>query len=213
MLRRTNDKYYGVMNDWDLATVVGESPDTKRGALTGTVPFMAQDELFKLAVKQSDKRIYRYDLEAFIWILLWVCVRYQDTRLLPNPELSHWKSFDFGGIASSKQAYIDHEWRERYAVRPTKSWENEWRLVWKLLDWLEQSFVVREAIRRRAADRFHDDDAPVETYKEPADDTTYLSFTAVLTDVGQSVASLSWLLDLVRPVKKRRLRKRATRRR
>ena len=102
MLRRTNDKYYGVMNDWDLATVVGESPDTKRGVLTGTVPFMAQDELFKLAVKQSDKRIYRYDLEAFVWILLWVCVRYQDTRLLPNPELSHWKSFNFGGIASSK---------------------------------------------------------------------------------------------------------------
>ena len=103
-------------------------------------------------------------------------------------------------------------------MRPTKSWENEWRLVWKLLDWLEQSFVVREAIRRRAADRFHDDDdddddAPVETYEEPADDATYLSFMAVLTDVGQSVASLSWLINLVRPVKKRRLRKRATRRR
>ena len=135
MLRRTNDKYYGVMNDWDLATVVGESPDTKRGVLTGTVPFMAQDELFKLAVKQSDKRIYRYDLEAFVWILLWVCVRYQDTRLLPNPELSHWKSFDFGGIASSKQAYIDHEWRERHAVRPTKSWENEWRLTPHIFEW------------------------------------------------------------------------------
>ena len=68
MLRRTNDKYYEVMNDCDLATVLGESPE-KRGEVTGTVLFMAQDALFRLAMEKEDQRIYRYDLEAFVWIL------------------------------------------------------------------------------------------------------------------------------------------------
>ena len=192
MLRRTNDKYYGVMNDWDLATVVGESPE-KRGEVTGTVLFMAQDALFRLAMEQEDQHIYRYDLEAFVWILFWVCFRYKDTRLIPHPPLSDWDTSDVFKIVCKKQSQMDPRSTTHTPERPTDSWKSEWSLVSRLLHWMHKSLPLRE-VR--------------EGYEEPADTATYLAFMEVLTNVGQSHVQLRWLLDLALPVQTGRLRHR-----
>ncbi|ETW83589.1 hypothetical protein HETIRDRAFT_314712 [Heterobasidion irregulare TC 32-1] len=125
MLRRTNDKYYGVMNDWDLATVVGESPDTKRGEVTGTMLFMAQDALFRLAMEQGDQHIYRHDLEAFVWILFWVCIQYKDTHLMAGLPLGDWNTFSPSNIASEKQCLMDPRSLLRVHITPIDSWKSE----------------------------------------------------------------------------------------
>ena len=197
MLRRTNDKYYGVMNDWDLATVVGESPE-KRGELTGTVLFMAGDALFRLTTKEGYQKIYQCDLEASVWILFWVCIRYKDTHLIPRPplgQLGDWNASSPSSIAREKQRLMDPQSLIGPHLRCTDSWESEWILVAKLLNWMHEGLLLREnnyVIR--------------EGYKEPADITTYLAFMAVLTKVGHSHAQLRWLLDLALLVQTGRLR-------
>ena len=58
----------GVLNDWDLATVLSSSatPNTDR---TGTIPFMA----LQLLEGERVVHMFRHDAESFIWLFLWVC--------------------------------------------------------------------------------------------------------------------------------------------
>ncbi|EEB95120.1 hypothetical protein MPER_05960 [Moniliophthora perniciosa FA553] len=66
-----------ILNDYDLATLMDpgmELPNRKGYEQTGTRPFMALDLLKADGVTQCR---YRYDLESFCWVLVWVgaCVQ------------------------------------------------------------------------------------------------------------------------------------------
>ncbi|KAG1752573.1 uncharacterized protein EDB91DRAFT_1343604 [Suillus paluster] len=46
----------------------------------GTPPFMAAD---RLTTKDGRiGRLYQHNAESFIWVLIWVCLRYEDGKLL-----------------------------------------------------------------------------------------------------------------------------------
>ena len=62
------NRVVGVLNDWDLATVI-PSLDTPNTDRTGTIPFMA---LLPLSGKPV-VHMFRHDMESFIWLFLWVC--------------------------------------------------------------------------------------------------------------------------------------------
>ncbi|KAI0308633.1 hypothetical protein OF83DRAFT_1027489, partial [Amylostereum chailletii] len=60
-VRKIGDKYYGVLNDWDLATIVGLS--TCFGLdRTGTLPFTALELLCNDFWEGRLARLYRHDL-------------------------------------------------------------------------------------------------------------------------------------------------------
>ena len=64
----------GIVNDFDLATWV-DHPTTNNDR-TGTIPFMAID-LLDGGLDKRIPRLYRHDLESFIWVLAYVTVSYK----------------------------------------------------------------------------------------------------------------------------------------
>jgi hypothetical protein len=77
-----DDTLVGVLNDYDLsslATVHGPDGNER----TGTVPFMALDLLTAKGQRGEVKHLYRHDLESFMWVLVWISLRYKDGQLLP----------------------------------------------------------------------------------------------------------------------------------
>ena len=55
----------GVLNDWDLATVLSSSA-THNTDRTGTIPFMA----LQLLESERVAQMFRHDAESFIWLFL-----------------------------------------------------------------------------------------------------------------------------------------------
>jgi len=65
----------GIVNDFDLATWV-DYPTTNNDR-TGTIPFMAID-LLDGGLDKRIPRLYRHDLESFIWVLAYITVAYKE---------------------------------------------------------------------------------------------------------------------------------------
>ncbi|GBE83532.1 hypothetical protein SCP_0505860 [Sparassis crispa] len=81
------DTKRGVLNDFDL-TVIREGSEERKPTgkeCTGTVPFMALDLLMPDYYSGKITRLYRHDLESFVWVLPFVLLRNystdQDTQL------------------------------------------------------------------------------------------------------------------------------------
>lgn len=73
MFRRNRDMIYGVINDFDLS-FRNESSAQR----TGSAPFMS---VFMLSKTSSLPRyLYRYDLESFFYVFLFVCCSYRPTE-------------------------------------------------------------------------------------------------------------------------------------
>ncbi|KZV64385.1 hypothetical protein PENSPDRAFT_615510, partial [Peniophora sp. CONT] len=60
----------GALCDWDLAQ--GQDESSKR---VGTAPFMAMDLLKSPSINMNAEHLYRYDLEAVFWVMVWVSCR------------------------------------------------------------------------------------------------------------------------------------------
>ena len=59
------------------------------GERTGTLAFMALELLTDQAWNGNVRRLYRHDLEGFIWMLPWVFLQYEDS-VLTIPVLEKW---------------------------------------------------------------------------------------------------------------------------
>ncbi|KAG9080167.1 hypothetical protein FRC06_006993 [Ceratobasidium sp. 370] len=70
MYRREGGKVFGVVNDWDLSHLYGESEESLD--LTATIPFLSREVLEYLAGDEPIDRCYYHDLESFLWTLLWM---------------------------------------------------------------------------------------------------------------------------------------------
>ncbi|GBE85467.1 hypothetical protein SCP_0706540 [Sparassis crispa] len=72
------DTQRSVLNDFDLAVVREGSEEEREPAgkmRTGTVPFMALDLLMPGYYGGKIARLYRHDLESFVWVLPFVLLR------------------------------------------------------------------------------------------------------------------------------------------
>jgi hypothetical protein len=128
----------GVLNDFDLAHLKGH-PRPSGTERTGTMPFMALDLLTKAAGEGKVERLYRHDCESFVWVLLWICCRYFDGQVIPNPPLSQFITADYTQCFREKFTTFE-TWHN---ISPTDSYRQFWPAVTELLEWLLDQRIAR----------------------------------------------------------------------
>ncbi|KAG2067179.1 hypothetical protein BDR04DRAFT_1058335 [Suillus decipiens] len=124
-----NGQWIGVLNDYDLSSIERDEPSGKER--TGTVPFMAIDLLAKNAILGKVTHLYRHDAESLVWVLVWVCLRYQGGKLMSNGRLlDDWLKVDAKGCNKEKSAFI---WRFRHGdadlETPSLSHQSNWKIA------------------------------------------------------------------------------------
>ncbi|KAG1730177.1 hypothetical protein EDB19DRAFT_1913000 [Suillus lakei] len=96
---------------------------------TGTVPFMAVDLLTLEAIQGKVEHVYAHDAESFIWVLTWVCLRYEDGNLLSqNRPLDEWLKVD---AIQCREKKNDFRSSGLPTMRPSGSHEVSWGVVHK----------------------------------------------------------------------------------
>ncbi|TRM67315.1 hypothetical protein BD626DRAFT_99120 [Schizophyllum amplum] len=94
-------RVFAVLNDWDLDTDA-----THRRFGTGTIPFMAIDLLSPEAMRGEVRHLYRHDLEAMIWVFVWIMCCYNAGRSRPVPEeVAEWTVQDPDAADGGKRKF------------------------------------------------------------------------------------------------------------
>jgi serine/threonine protein kinase len=107
----------GVLNDYDLATVVGVNESPSSMQRTGTRPYMA----YELLDKNPPRHSYRHDLESLFYVLLILTSHFEDGEEIPNPPLKQWFQLNSSDLASKKEALLA---RSRTSLpKPTPPYE------------------------------------------------------------------------------------------
>lgn len=120
-------KRIGALNDWDLSSLADE-PGPGGNERTGMVLFMALDLLTAKARRGEVKYLYCHDLESFIWVFVWISLRYKKGVLLPRGSRRHigaWASLDAVACGKKKKSFIYH--LEDFRPSHMKS------LIWRFL--------------------------------------------------------------------------------
>ncbi|KAH8746090.1 serine/threonine-protein kinase Sgk2 [Diaporthe sp. PMI_573] len=100
------DGFKGMLIDLDLAKEEGQGPSGARHR-TGTMEFMAIEVLLGIS------HTYRHDLEAFFYVLVWLCARRgwalagTSKRPATKTILSHWYTGTYKDIARNKLGDMD----------------------------------------------------------------------------------------------------------
>jgi len=75
-----DDILMGASNDYDLSSLASAQGPQENERM-GTVSFMALDLLIAENQGGDIKHMYHRELESFIWVLVWVCLRHKDGTL------------------------------------------------------------------------------------------------------------------------------------
>ncbi|KAG2363911.1 hypothetical protein BDR07DRAFT_1402782 [Suillus spraguei] len=127
MVYRLRGKFIGVLNDYDLSSFKRDGPSGLE--CTGTVPFMAVQLLTPEAIAGKVEHLYAHDAESFIWVLMWVCLRYEGGKLLSkNRPLEKWLKLDANECRAAKN---DFRYSRLCYMRPSGSHEVCWEVVLK----------------------------------------------------------------------------------
>ncbi|KAG2036609.1 hypothetical protein BDR03DRAFT_921315 [Suillus americanus] len=108
---RLGGRFISVLNDFDLSSIkrfLSSIKDAPKGfERTGTVPFMSLHLLVPEAIAGQVEHVYYHDAESFIWVLTWVCLRYENGKLLrKNRPLDEWLTVDALGCYEEKMAFL-----------------------------------------------------------------------------------------------------------
>lgn len=117
-----NGRIVGILNDFDLAGFMKpgvRNPEKRGWERTGSIAFMAMDLLKNPDGKQ--KRWYWYDLESFIWCLLWV--------MMKKPPLS-WLDDGFDVVYKQKCGLCSNVFDEEIKFKSEWSFSAEYICNW-----------------------------------------------------------------------------------
>ncbi|KAG1836239.1 hypothetical protein DFJ58DRAFT_847063 [Suillus subalutaceus] len=90
---------------------------------TGTVPFMALDLLTKEGIEGKVKHMYQHDAESFIWVLTWICLRYQEGKLLRQGRLlDEWLRVDAIQCRKEKNDFLMSDRHIKASPSHTRNW-------------------------------------------------------------------------------------------
>ncbi|KAG1793255.1 uncharacterized protein HD556DRAFT_1270987 [Suillus plorans] len=137
MVYRLRGQFMVVLNDYDLSSFKRDGP---RGLeRTGTVPFMAVNLLSPAAIAGKVEHVYAHDAESLIWVLTWVCLRYEKGMLLStNRPLEEWLKMD--AIRCSKDKA--HFWSAKMGdMCPSGSHKTSWKLIMKCFDGIHSIYL------------------------------------------------------------------------
>ncbi|KAK7055341.1 other 1 protein kinase [Favolaschia claudopus] len=84
MFYEVDGQVYGVLNDFDHALRLGKKSESTSKQRTGTKPFMAKD----LLVDEPPEHLYRHDLESFLYVLVFLTCKIENSPLEKWAELS-----------------------------------------------------------------------------------------------------------------------------
>ncbi|KAG0700633.1 hypothetical protein DFH29DRAFT_613654 [Suillus ampliporus] len=136
MVYQSGDIWIGVLNDYDLSSLhLSSTQDDSPSGLerTGTVPFMALELLTEKAIAGKVEHLYQHDAESLIWVLAWVCLRYEDGELLSKPRLlDEWLRVDAMGCREKKNDFLSAR-LDSDDVRPSRSHQETWKVATKCL--------------------------------------------------------------------------------
>ncbi|KAG1793252.1 uncharacterized protein HD556DRAFT_513768 [Suillus plorans] len=140
MVYRLRGQFMAVLNDYDLSSFKRDGP---RGLeRTGTVPFMAVDLLSPDAMAGKVEHVYAHDAESLIWVLTWVCLRYEEGKLLSkNRPLEDWLKVDACTCAEKKGNFGFTGIR---SVRPSTSHADSWDLVRRCFSAVQSLYTAFE---------------------------------------------------------------------
>jgi hypothetical protein len=117
-----DDTLMGVLNDYDLSSLASaQGPEGNER--TGTVPFMALDLLTEQGQRGEVKHLYRHDLESFMWVLAWVCLRYGDGKLQQPRPLDRWATVDAVGCGKEKLSFLVNVFEHAHFATNQRIWD------------------------------------------------------------------------------------------
>lgn len=124
----------GVLSDFDLA-IIQKMPRRPEHERTGTIPFMAVDLLNDAYWHIS--RQYRHELEALIWVLPFVFLRYPTGHLLTGTDVDKWMTSDYTLCRKEKSDFWDAgrlvKLYQKVRGGDDNNWKEEWRIAYTLL--------------------------------------------------------------------------------
>ncbi|KAG1719638.1 uncharacterized protein EDB91DRAFT_1351878 [Suillus paluster] len=128
MVFKTSDgRWIGVLNDYDLSSTTHDGPRGKER--TGTVPFMAIDLLTQKALEGKVDHRYQHDAESLMWVLAWVCLRYEGGELLSKGRpLDDWLRVDAIRCREKKTDFLFVRLRDD-DLRPSASHQENWTVA------------------------------------------------------------------------------------
>ncbi|KAG0703981.1 hypothetical protein DFH29DRAFT_849558 [Suillus ampliporus] len=128
----------GVINDYDLSSIQDSPGGHER---RGTVPFMAIELLTKGFIEGNAKHLYQHVAESLIWVLTWVCLRYEDGELLSRDRpLDSWLRGDAIRCQKNKCSFLMLG-RKDYEVQVSPSHQSNWKIARSCLSAIALSYV------------------------------------------------------------------------
>ncbi|KAL1663463.1 hypothetical protein GGF50DRAFT_56898 [Schizophyllum commune] len=154
-----------ILNDWDLSTNVSEPGQHRR---IGTVEFMAVSHLTaRRAPLGTIQHLYRHDLEALIWVLVWAISCYADgEKICAYPHMfGDWDTNIPTVCGNTKGAFV---FSGNLIAPAAESWEAEVRLAQYLLIHLTEICAAASIrVRLRSAMSLTGMDEPAGEVDEP----------------------------------------------
>jgi hypothetical protein len=125
----------GVLGDYDLS-ISQRKPRIPGTDRTGTVTFMAITLLTDKYWRGEIQRTYRHELEAFIWILPFVFLRYQNGKSQPGTLVDQWMTSNYTACFNIKSGFLNIDQLSEKAQLCQSDFKDHWMLVEHLLAWL-----------------------------------------------------------------------------
>ena len=130
-----NDKLHcGVLCDYDLS-ISRQRPRVPGTDRTGTIPFMAVELLTDKYWNGSLERLYRHELEAFIWILPFVFLRYQNGKPQPRTLVEQWMTSNYIVCREKKNDFRQGSDIRQKGLLCQSDFKDHWELAASLLLW------------------------------------------------------------------------------
>ncbi|KAJ7194098.1 hypothetical protein GGX14DRAFT_378269, partial [Mycena pura] len=104
MYRMIDGKFYGVLNDFDLAVLLNEKePRSTSKQRTGTEPYMAMD---LLVTGRPPPHLYRFDLESLFYVIAYVVCQYNNGKKIDNPPFDPWDHLGTGALRAVRAEFL-----------------------------------------------------------------------------------------------------------
>jgi serine/threonine protein kinase len=136
--KNANNEWIGVLNDYDLSSTQQDGPSGNER--TGTIPFMAIDLLEDVAIEGKVQHLYQHDAESLIWVLAWVCLRYEDGKLRRNRPFNGWLKADAKQCRQEKNDFLISG---RRRAQPSPSHEAAWDVAQSCLVHVGSLYLAR----------------------------------------------------------------------